>query len=89
MTLQFDLASIQNFTYNDVHYLIGVKNLTTTDSLVLINLTTKAVIKEISLDFKVQKFSIGSNLSHSKQFSSDENQSQNSIYFGNMIMGYS
>lgn len=72
MTLQFDLASIQNFTYNNTHYLIGVRNLTTSDCLVLINLTTGSVVKEIGLEFKVQKFSIGSNLSHSKQYSNDE-----------------
>lgn len=60
----YQLASIQNFTHKNTHYLIGVRNHTDTDSLILINLTSNAFIKEIELEFKLQKFCLGARLVH-------------------------
>ena len=70
--------------------MLGVWSHTNIDSLVLINLTEMKVFKKIELEFKLQKFCLGSNLVHDSKFSNDENQSSNSVWISeNMMLGYS
>jgi hypothetical protein len=73
LQLQYPLSSIQNFIYKECHYLIGLRNHTNTDSLILINLATNIIVKEIELEFKLHKFCLGAKLMHDIQFESDEN----------------
>ena len=74
MTLQEPLSAIQNFEYGNTSYLVGVQNHTKHDSLVLIDLKQAKIIKQIDLEFKVQRLCLGSALVHDSTFVSEEYQ---------------
>ena len=53
LNLGFSLTSIQNFTYKGTNYLVGTRNYPDCDSIVMIDLSAKKVVKETKLEFKI------------------------------------
>lgn len=58
----------------------------------LVNLTEAKLVKEIALEFKIQRVCLGAALVHNPRFESEECQTQNSIWLSSgqqgMLMGY-
>ena len=73
------LSAIQNFTYKDQHFLIGLCNKEANDQILVLNLTQNTSFT-VDLDFKLQRFCLGASLVHNRAEFTEDAATENASY---------